>query len=218
MSDIIINKTYDTYSDVHTYGDELINKLKSVYNRIKQIYTDINDKRMSSLATVKDKQLHIGDKVLLYDPTTRVGLSRKLTIRWKGPYTIIEKRNDINYVINIDGKMSLVHKHRLRLFNDNNNDNNVSLYNDEQESLQEEVNRLSQLELDLRNQKQYKELQLEIAKANQEIINNNNNVNNNNNNNNMNDNVNDNHAIQLVQNEEDNESDIRNNTCIVMQF
>ena len=49
-------------------------------------------------------------------------MSRKLTIRWKGPYTIIEKRNDINYVINIDGKMSLVNKHRLRLFNEDNND------------------------------------------------------------------------------------------------
>ena len=114
--------------------------------------------------------------------------------------------------------MSLVHKHRLRLFNDNNNDNNISLYNDEQESLQEEVNRLSQLELDLRNQKQYKELQLEIAKANQQIIGNNNNVNNNNNNNNLNNNVNDNHAIQLVQNEDEDESDIRNNAYIIMQF
>jgi transposase InsO family protein len=176
LSDIIINKSYDTYSDVYNYGDELINKLKTVYNRIKQIYTDINEKRVLALNNIQEKQFNIGDKVLIYDPTTKIGLSRKLTIRWKGPYTIIEKRNDINYVINIDGKMSLVNKHRLRLFNDNNND--ILLYNDEQTLLQEEVTRLSELEIELRNQKQYKELQLEIAKANQQII-----VNNDNNNN-----------------------------------
>ena len=82
-------------------------------------------------------QFNIGDKVLLYDPTTKVGLSRKLTIRWKGPYTIIQKRNSINYVINIDGKMSLVNKHRLRPYV--HNDNNESKYDNDIVLLQEEV-------------------------------------------------------------------------------
>ena len=114
LSDIIVNKTYDTYNDVHIYADELMNKLKSVYARIKQLYIDINEKRTSELENIKEKEFKIGDKVLLFDPTTKVGLSRKLTIRWKGPYIIIEKRNDINYVINIDGKMTLVNRQRLR--------------------------------------------------------------------------------------------------------
>ena len=167
LSDIIVNKSYDTYSDVHIYGDELINKLKSVYNRIKQIYTEINEKRILVLDNIKEKEFNIGDKVLIYDPTTKVGLSRKLTIRWKGPYTIIQKRNSINYVINIDGKMSLVNKHRLRPYNQNNTDE--LKYENDLVLLQEEVNRISELEIDLRNQKQYKQQQLEIAKASKQV-------------------------------------------------
>ena len=217
LSDIIINKSYDTYSDVHSYGDELVNKLKSVYNRVKQIYIDINEKRTLALENVKEREFNIGDKVLIYDPTTQIGLSRKLTIRWKGPYVVIEKRNDINYVINIEGKMSLVNKHRLRLFNENNNNDDNTLYQDAQVLLQEEVNRLSEIELDLRSQKQYKELQLEIAKANHQVaIANDNNENNNINRNNNNI---DNHALPMVQNEDSKESDIRvNTTMVVMHF
>jgi hypothetical protein len=120
LSDIIVNKSNDIYDDVHTYGQELVDKLKSVYKRIHDIYTDLNTKRKVALNNIKEKEFNIGDKVLLYDPTTKVGLSRKLTIRWKGPYTIIQKRNSINYIINIDGKMSLVNKHRLRPYIQNN--------------------------------------------------------------------------------------------------
>ena len=218
LSDIIVNKSEDEYSDVHVYGDELVNKLKTVYNRIKEIYTNINSERLLALDNVQEKQFNIGDKVLIYDPTTQVGLSRKLTIRWKGPYVIIEKRSDINYVINIDGKMSLVNRHRLRAFNDKNIDE-TTLYTTEQALLTEDVERLSKLELELRSQKEYKELQLQIAIANQAVVNNNNNNNNNDNNININNGAIDNHALPLVQNEDDEESDIRFNSFMVtMQF
>lgn len=65
----------------------------------------------------------------MYDFIIKVGLLRKLIIRWKGLYIVIEKCNDINYVINIDGKMLLVNKYWLRLFNINNDD--IIIYNDE---------------------------------------------------------------------------------------
>ncbi len=176
LSDIIINRSEHIYDDVHSYGQELVDKLRSVYKRVHDIYTDINNKRQDVLDSIKEKEYNIGDKVLLYDPTTKVGLSRKLTIRWKGPYTIIQKHSDINYVIDIDGRMSLVNKHRLRpCTQDDNqfvNDNELSL-------LKEEVDRLSELEIELRGQKQYKQQQLEIAKAQQEVNQLNNGVNNN---------------------------------------
>ena len=95
LSDIIVNKSEDIYSDVHSYGDELVNKLKTVYNRIKELYVNINNERKSALNNIQEKEFNIGDKVLIYDPTTKVCLSRKLTIRWKGPYIIIEKRNSL---------------------------------------------------------------------------------------------------------------------------
>jgi hypothetical protein len=166
LSDIIINKSEHIYDDVHSYGQELVEKLKSVYKRVHDIYVDINDKRQEVLDTIKEKEYNIGDKVLLYDPTTKVGLSRKLTIRWKGPYIIIQKHSDINYVIDIDGRMSLVNKHRLRPCTQ---EDNHSVNNNELSLLKEEVDRLSELEIELRGQKQYKQHQLEIATAQEEV-------------------------------------------------
>jgi hypothetical protein len=113
--------------------------------------------------------------------------------------------------------MSLVNKHRLRLFNQDNND--LLLYSDEQVSLQAEIRRLSELELELRDQKQYKETQLEIALANQAVNIDNNDNNNIDNSNNIVNNIGDNHVISLVQIEEEQESDIRFNIYMInMQF
>ena len=167
LSDIIINKQDDTYENIHDYGQQLVEKLKSVYDRIKNIYTKINEKRKQALENVKESEYKIGDQVLLYDPTTKVGLSRKLTIRWKGPYKIIQKRNDINYVIDVHGKMSLVNKHRLRPYVEKSN--NEPIYANDITLLQEEVDRISELEIELRSKKEYKKQQLEIARANQDI-------------------------------------------------
>ena len=117
---------------------------------------------------IKENIYNIGDKVLLYDPTTKIGLSRKLTIRWKGPYTIIQKRSDINYIIDIDGKMSLVNKQRLRPYIQNGNDQ--IKYDDNISLLKEEVDRINELELELRIQKQYKQQQLAIATATKQVL------------------------------------------------
>jgi len=204
LSDIIINKNEPIYDDVHGYGQELVDKLSSVYKRIHDIYTDINNKRQDMLDTIKEKEYNIGDKVLLYDPTTKVGLSKKLTIRWKGPYTVIQKHNDINYVINIDGRMSLINKYRLRPFSQNNEQ---IINGSELSILKEEIDRLSELEIDLRSQKQYKQQQLEIATAQSRI--------NSEQNNRVNDN-NQNQQIEVIQeavNEHD--SDIQMNTYMI---
>jgi len=177
LSDIIINRNEDLYNDVHSYGQELVDKLRSIYKRVHEIYVDTNNKRQELIDTINEKEYDIGDKVLLYDPTTKLGLSRKLTIRWKGPYNVIQKHNSINYVIDIDGKMSLVNKHRLRPYTqlDKNiiNENELTL-------LKEEIDRLNELEIELRNQKQYKKQQLEIATAQNQV---NNDINNRENNN-----------------------------------
>src|SRR6185437_6477106 len=136
-----------------------------------------------------------------YDPTTKVGLSRKLTIRWKGPYKIIQKRNDINYVIDVHGKMSLVNKHRLRPYVEKSN--NEPIYANDITLLQEEVDRISELEIELRSKKEYKKQQLEIARANQDVNNEVQSIN-------VNPNVEINHEVL-----DENESDIQANTLVL---
>jgi hypothetical protein len=69
------------------------------------------------------RQFAIGDKVLLYDVTTKVGYSRKLTKRWKGPYTIIEQNSDVTYTIADEKGTQLVTLHRLKAAGDEEKNN-----------------------------------------------------------------------------------------------
>ena len=41
----------------------------------------------------------IGEKVWVYTPKTKRGLSRKLLFSWHGPYTIVEQTSPVNYVL-----------------------------------------------------------------------------------------------------------------------
>lgn len=38
----------------------------------------------------------IGDKMWIYNPSTKPGLSTKLLHNWRGPYVIIDKLSDVN--------------------------------------------------------------------------------------------------------------------------
>jgi hypothetical protein len=163
MSDILVNRQFDTYVDVHGYGTELVEKLRSVYERVRKIYEDINEKRSEAISKVAEKHFEIGDQVLLDDPTTKIGLSRKLTVRWKGPYTVMEKVSDINYTINIEGKMLTVNKHRLRPYYSHATVKEEKV--EAEKMLREEIERISEVEIELRAQKQEKQRQLEIARA-----------------------------------------------------
>jgi hypothetical protein len=54
----------------------------------------------------------------MHDNTTKVGQSRKLTKRWKGPYTVIERNSDVTYTIMNEHGSQLVTLHRLKMATD----------------------------------------------------------------------------------------------------
>lgn len=49
---------------------------------------------------IQQRRLQPGDKVLILFPID----SNKLLMKWKGPFTVSEVRNEINCVIDIGGK------------------------------------------------------------------------------------------------------------------
>lgn len=71
-----------------------------------------------------DREYKIGQKVLLYTPVTKPGLSPKLACHFFEPYRIINRRSELNYEIELiskksRGKISLeVHVKRLIFFTD----------------------------------------------------------------------------------------------------
>ena len=45
------------------------------------------------------QSLEPGQPVWLYNPTRRVGVCSKLTSKWKGPYVVIRKLDDVTYLV-----------------------------------------------------------------------------------------------------------------------
>lgn len=60
----------------------------------------------------------VGDKILLYDESVRRGKSKKLGQKWIGPYIIIEKCSDVNFIIKKGKKPYKVHANRIKPFYD----------------------------------------------------------------------------------------------------
>lgn len=114
-TDIVIGKRPEYKKGVHEYAVELSQNLYDVHMRVRDILKNVNDERLMNVGDNSDiPSFNIGDEVLLYDPTTPKGLSRKLIRRWKGPYTVINKLSTITFEIVRDGHTQTVHVERIR--------------------------------------------------------------------------------------------------------
>lgn len=60
----------------------------------------------------QDRHLNVNDEVLVLLPD----VSNKLLVSWKGPFTIVEKKSKLNYVINENGTHKLYHINLLKKY------------------------------------------------------------------------------------------------------
>jgi len=60
----------------------------------------------------RDRKFKVGDKVLLLLPTD----GNKLLMQWKGPFEVLECRNDNNYRVQLEGRVKLFHANMLKLY------------------------------------------------------------------------------------------------------
>jgi hypothetical protein len=67
---------------------------------------------------VKESTFKVGDLVLR-DDILRRGRLKKLETLWRGPYTILKKNSDMNYIIKMRRKSILTHANCLKLFIEN---------------------------------------------------------------------------------------------------
>jgi len=58
----------------------------------------------------KRRTLEVGNQVLLLLPTDK----NKMILHWKGPFEVVERNNEVNYVININGKRKRFHINMLK--------------------------------------------------------------------------------------------------------
>ena len=64
----------------------------------------------------QDRQFQKGDEVLLLLPDS----NNKFLIAWHGPYIVIEKKNKVDYVIEIEGKHKMYHVNLLKKYHRRN--------------------------------------------------------------------------------------------------
>ena len=156
-ADIIIGKRPQYTAGVHEYATELVQNLYDVHTRVRDILKNVNDERDVENVNVPAPKYNIGDEVLLYDPTTKKGLSRKLVQRWKGPYIIIEQHSAVTYAIMKDGHKQIVHVERLRkknVFDDGRHDDALLTVEDELRCIEEAQHQLLQRHRQATNNKQ----------------------------------------------------------------
>ncbi|CAF0925438.1 unnamed protein product [Brachionus calyciflorus] len=103
--------------DVHSYAKKTQAKLVRYYN----IVASNTDSKVSKFKFYADRNVRrtsyiLGDRVWLLNSTKKKGISKKLSRKWTGPFTVVEVRSENNYIIKPDkkGKRQLVHAHRLK--------------------------------------------------------------------------------------------------------
>jgi len=121
--DTSVLKELDVSPDVDTYVQKMLKKIELTREIAKSAHHDANER--SKFFYDRDAaypQYDIGQKVLLYDETTKVGENRKTKRRYAGPYFIEKVLPNYNFELRHCQTGSLmrtpVHSNRLRPFKD----------------------------------------------------------------------------------------------------
>ena len=110
-----------TASDLDTYKDTLIKTLRSTYDKLQRTKED----NMLKYKEYYDKTHKIvnfepGDLVLVHTQVPEAGLSLKLGRRWKGPYKIESKIDNVTYRVREDevtrSRSTPIHVQRLKRY------------------------------------------------------------------------------------------------------
>ncbi|XP_037518104.1 uncharacterized protein LOC119394875 [Rhipicephalus sanguineus] len=108
-------------------GDHLDAEIKSMYGCVVEIQKRLpntckitHEEHQKAKASQKKyydrksrlRQLSAGEKVLLLLPSDR----NKLILTWKGPFTVVEKRSDCDYLVDLGSRVSLFHANLLKRY------------------------------------------------------------------------------------------------------
>lgn len=168
LSEVATSVDLQHKHDMPTYAKELVEKLKEVHDRVREILVQVNEEREEEKNEVEVYEA--GDKVLLYQPQTKKGLSRKLVRRWTGPYTVVEKHSNVTYTISKDGRAQKVNIHRLRRYKEGQEEETLTQKYEWQLQLAErEMDAIAEAVTELLQKKENIEKQKEVLRASKEV-------------------------------------------------
>jgi hypothetical protein len=74
--------------------------LPAIIDAVKKIELGLSrSSRNSCYKSVEERVYEVGDRVMVFDLEVTVAKGRKLSVPWLGPYVIVEKVTDINYIL-----------------------------------------------------------------------------------------------------------------------
>ena len=115
--DVIFGKPPQECPDTTEYITQLQERMESTheYVRVKLQHSSSRQKRYYD-QKINGKTHNTGDLVWLHEPRRKLGLCPKLQRYWKGPFTVIQKINDLLYRIQRSpkSKPKVVHFDRLK--------------------------------------------------------------------------------------------------------
>ncbi|XP_069106353.1 uncharacterized protein [Argopecten irradians] len=108
------------YDTAENYKSDMTCRLQEAFTVVKgNLQTAQQRQKAYHDEKVHDISFDVGEKVWLYSPETKPGLSKKLTHQWHGPFVVTEVKSAVNYKIaSCDGKKNtqVVHVNRLKPF------------------------------------------------------------------------------------------------------
>ena len=118
--DASLLEAQETYQDTNDYrsvlADRFLEARKLAHDNIElaqQRQKEYYDQK------ARDVSYNVGERVWLYTPNKKKGLSSKLTHNWHGPFRILSKTSPVNYLLDANDERSvtqIVHVNRLKPF------------------------------------------------------------------------------------------------------
>ena len=111
--DLILGQPESKIVPINGYLQATKECLERVYNLIRHRISKSQETFRYEGRAPKIKELRVGEKVLVFDPSRRKGRSPKLCGKWKGPGEVLNKISDWVYRVRLRGKVIVRHRNHL---------------------------------------------------------------------------------------------------------
>ena len=115
--DIVLGNVPGEHQTVNDYATHLVERMESAYELVRQCLgkaAESNKARYDMKARLVT--FEVGDKVWLYNPKRPPGVGIKWHRCYGGPYTVVRRVNDVNYVVQLTprSRLLIVHVNKLK--------------------------------------------------------------------------------------------------------
>lgn len=120
--DVALSEPTRLYTDVDDYKSVIIQRLNEAFTLVKNnIELAQQKQKQHQDKNAREPDFSIGDRVWIYLPVTKPGLTSKLIHPWNGPHRVIEKTSPVNFKVeSCDNKkrQQIIHANRMKIFVD----------------------------------------------------------------------------------------------------